>query len=230
MRVHQLVAAGARRVRAVLLHPLPHRHRTRRARRSSLRAAARSAAAAAAARRGGSREPTCRARPATCGRRATSPSGCCPVPSRPRRASSVHRHAAEVAAVDVGNAVVPRQPLVDERVVGRQQIEHAAVLAHDARRRTARSRAGSAWRRLSSKSGNSSSSARRAAGCAATATARRSCSTSASACGSASMRRTCCSSTAGSCSAPCAGQRRAARRPECCSRGRTTAARPARDR
>ena len=53
-----------------------------------------------------------------------------PWPSRPRRASLGHRHAPELAAVDVGDAVVPRQPLVDERVVGRQQVEHAAVLAH----------------------------------------------------------------------------------------------------
>ena len=42
------------------------------------------------------------------------------------------RHAAEAGAGDVGNAVVPREPLVDERVVGGDQIEHAAVLADDA--------------------------------------------------------------------------------------------------
>ena len=55
-----------------------------------------------------------------------------PWPSRPRRASSVDGHAAEPAAVDVGNAVVPRQPFVDEGVVGAQQIQDAAVLAQDA--------------------------------------------------------------------------------------------------
>ena len=44
------------------------------------------------------------------------------------------RHAAEVIAVDVGNAVVPRQPLVDEAVVGGQQIEQTAILLHDAAR------------------------------------------------------------------------------------------------
>ena len=38
----------------------------------------------------------------------------------------------EVAAVDMRNAVVLRQPLVHERVTGRQQIEHAAVVAQDA--------------------------------------------------------------------------------------------------
>ena len=43
-----------------------------------------------------------------------------------------HRHAAEMRAVDVGNAVVPGQPLVDERVVGGQQLEHRPILAHDA--------------------------------------------------------------------------------------------------
>ena len=53
-------------------------------------------------------------------------------PSSPRRASSGDLHAPELAAVDVGDAVMPRQPLVDERVVGIQQIHDAAVFAHDA--------------------------------------------------------------------------------------------------
>ena len=43
------------------------------------------------------------------------------------------RHAAEVRAVHAWNAVVFRQPLVDEGVVGRQQIEEAAIVAEDAR-------------------------------------------------------------------------------------------------
>ena len=42
------------------------------------------------------------------------------------------RHAAELRTVDVGNAVVLRQPLVDERVVGGQQVEDAAILLDDA--------------------------------------------------------------------------------------------------
>ena len=42
------------------------------------------------------------------------------------------RHSPELAPVDVGDAVVPRQPLVDERVVGVQEIHDAAVFAHDA--------------------------------------------------------------------------------------------------
>ena len=42
------------------------------------------------------------------------------------------RHAAEAAAVDVRDSVVPGEPLVDKRVVGIQQIDHAAVLVDDA--------------------------------------------------------------------------------------------------
>ena len=40
--------------------------------------------------------------------------------------------AAEVASVDAGDAVVPGQAFVHERVIGCQQIDDAAVLAHDA--------------------------------------------------------------------------------------------------
>ena len=75
-RVHELVAAGARRVGAMLLHLLAHRQRTRPV-RCSPSAAARSAAAPAAACRAGCRESTCRAAPARCGWAATSRSGCC---------------------------------------------------------------------------------------------------------------------------------------------------------
>ena len=52
--------------------------------------------------------------------------------SPPRALSSSSVDAAEAAAVDVRNAVVLREPLVEERVVGLQQVEHAAVLAQDA--------------------------------------------------------------------------------------------------
>ena len=41
------------------------------------------------------------------------------------------RHALERVAGDVRDVVVNRQPLVHERVVGGQQIEQAAILAHD---------------------------------------------------------------------------------------------------
>ena len=38
------------------------------------------------------------------------------------------RDAAEAAAVDTRNPIMPREPLVDERVVGAEQVEHAAIL------------------------------------------------------------------------------------------------------
>ena len=43
------------------------------------------------------------------------------------------RHAAELRPIDLWNAVVLGEAFVDERVVGRQQIEQAAILADDAR-------------------------------------------------------------------------------------------------
>ena len=52
--------------------------------------------------------------------------------SPPRSLPAPSADAAEVTAVDVRNAVVLRQPFVDERVVGAQQIQHAAILAEDA--------------------------------------------------------------------------------------------------
>ena len=55
-----------------------------------------------------------------------------PLPSSPQRFGSVERHAAELIAAHVRDAVVQREPLVDEGVVRRQQIEDAAVLAEDA--------------------------------------------------------------------------------------------------
>ena len=56
-----------------------------------------------------------------------------PCPSRPRRFVVGQRHAAETGRRrSVRNPVMPRQPLVDERVIGVQQIQHAAVFAHDA--------------------------------------------------------------------------------------------------
>ena len=54
-----------------------------------------------------------------------------PLPSRPRR-SSGDRDALEFVAGDVRDPVVPRQARVDERVVGRQQVEHAAIVADQA--------------------------------------------------------------------------------------------------
>ena len=42
--------------------------------------------------------------------------------------SIVERDAPEAAPVDVRNAVVPRQPFVDERVVSGQQLGYAVIL------------------------------------------------------------------------------------------------------
>ena len=153
-----------------------------------------------------------------------------PCPSSPRRASSCTGDAAEVAAVDVRDPVVLRQPLVDERIVRRQQIEHAAILADDAVEEQFGLALESPARRSSSKSGNSSTNGATLLGCADTATARRSCRRAICARESASMRRTCCSSTAGLAQPPLARGIAAARRPECCSTGRRTAARRARRR
>src|SRR5215211_3193745 len=40
-------------------------------------------------------------------------------------------HALELPTGDVGNAVMVRESLVDERVIGREQLEYGAVGAHD---------------------------------------------------------------------------------------------------
>ena len=55
-----------------------------------------------------------------------------PWPSSPKRLWIGQRHAAEALAHDIGNAVVLGEPLVDKGVIGGQQVEHVAVLAHDA--------------------------------------------------------------------------------------------------
>ena len=145
-------------------------------------------------------------------------------------ASSVSGDAPEVTAVHVRNAVVPRQPLVDEGVVRRQQVADAAVLPQLALEEQLASPRATPARRLSSNSGNSSGSGdaccrfrshshwpakllderlrarigQHAPRPAARARADR--------------------------SASPFGHLAAARRPECCSTGRTTAATPARDR
>ena len=112
----------------------------------------------------------------------------------------VERDAAEAAAVDVRNAVVLRQPLVDERVVGAQQIEHAAILAQDAVEEELRLLPERLPQVVVEVREQPHVRRDRRRGCAGAATARRSWSTSARDASSASIRRTCRSSTAGSCS------------------------------
>ena len=83
-------------------------------------------------RRGARPSPTCPAAPATCDPRPTSSVRMLPWPSRPRRESSGICTRRKLVAGDVRKAVVLGEPLVDERVVGVDQVEHAAILAHDA--------------------------------------------------------------------------------------------------
>ncbi len=44
----------------------------------------------------------------------------------------LYRDAAELAAVNAGHSVMRRQALVDERVIGVQQVHYITILAHDA--------------------------------------------------------------------------------------------------
>ena len=98
-----------------------------------------------------------------------------PWPSRPPRAVIAERHPPEAVPVDVRNPVVPRQPLVDERVVrpsaGPRRCDPRAA----GFRRTARSRAGTPRAGCRRTPETASDPARRPHDCAATATGRRSC-------------------------------------------------------
>ena len=103
-----------------------------------------------------------------------------------------------MAAVDVGDPVVARQPLVDERVVRGQQDRRRSGRRGSDPRTAARSRAGrrrAGCRRIP---GTARHPAPRPADCAGAATARRSCSRARLERGSPSIRRTCRSRTAGS--------------------------------
>ncbi len=229
-RLEDLVARRAHRVRAVHLERLPHRghlhvtrgvggpfhqrrHVRRRVRRRHAQERLQEPLAARDRRRAG------RVRRHR-HQRALAQQAAAHVERRRQR------DPAELRPVDVRDAVVLGQPLVDERVVGRQQVHDAAVLVDDAAEEQLRSRAGTPARRLSSKSGKMSTTGSLAAQAAdVPATGPVKFATSASDRGSASMRRTCASSTAGSFSRP-ARRRRSARRPECCSTGRTPGARP----
>ena len=89
-----------------------------------------------------------------------------PLPSSPWRAGSVERHAPELRADDAVDAVVPREPLVEERVVGRQQLARCGPRAARSRG-TARSPSAKSARSASVNSGNSSLS-----GCTASSSSR----------------------------------------------------------
>ena len=54
------------------------------------------------------------------------------MPPRRSATSGIEPDAPEVAAVNARDAVVAAEPLVDERVVGSEQVEDAAILADEA--------------------------------------------------------------------------------------------------
>src|SRR5207247_5346097 len=54
------------------------------------------------------------------------------LPQQAATRSPIERHTPKMAAIYVRDPVMPRQPLVDERVVGAQEIDNTAVLADDA--------------------------------------------------------------------------------------------------
>ena len=58
------------------------------------------------------------------------------------------RHPPEAFAVDAGDVVVPGEPLVEERIVGVQQVEHAAILADENQPRFSRDHDGPHCRAL----------------------------------------------------------------------------------
>ena len=145
-----------------------------------------------------------------------------PAPRAVRR----QRDAAHVAAAHAVDAVVRREPLVEIRVVRVEQLEHAAPLAQHV---------GEQQLRLAAKCGAQVgvevgilrrevvelAELEPLAGEVLDERCERA---------SASMRATCAASTGGSCELAGGREPRAARRPGCCSRERTTGATRARDR
>ena len=199
-RIHDLVADGARRVRPVLFHPLAQRvrlavvlvflERRHVGRRRQRRRAEQVVQDPFAAhhRRG------------SIGVRGDHEDAALPEQTLPRFVG--HGHAAKLAAVHVRDPVVLRDAFVHERVVGGHQVEHVAVLAHDAAEEQLRLVLQTLPQVVVEIGKLVLVGLERRAGCAGTATGRRNCSTSASARSSASIRRTCCSRTAGSFSRP----------------------------
>ena len=56
-----------------------------------------------------------------------------PCPSSPPRGLPARKSdAPEIAAMHIGNAIVFRQPLIDESVIRRQQVQHAVISTQDA--------------------------------------------------------------------------------------------------
>ena len=128
-RVHHFVAARADRIGAVLFHAFAQRQRFAIAIFFERRNIGR--------RRSGRNSEQIRENPfaALHRRRAIRIRGHSKNAALAEQTATVfgrQRDAAELASVDVRNAVVPRQTFIDEGVVGVQQVHHAAVFAHDA--------------------------------------------------------------------------------------------------
>ena len=103
--------------------------------------------------------------------------------------------------------VVAGQPLVQERVVGPQQVDGAVVLAELAGEGTARSPRCIAWRRFSSNAGKMvGSGATLRILCSSSPAGRRSCAPARPSADRRALRRTCRSRTAGSDSVPPLGE------------------------
>ena len=132
--------------------------------------------------------------------------------------------------VTPGDAVVAREPFVQERVLRVEEVEDAAVLADDRRRRRARSPSASTGGGSPRSRGSVSGRARADSSARVCSHCPPNCSTSACDFGSRSMRATCASRTAGARSCRASRERAAARRPACWPRGSTRAASPARSR
>ncbi len=123
--------------------------------------------------------------------------------SPPRTSSSAERDAAEPAAVDVGNAVVLREALVHERVVRPQQVEHAAIFAHDALEEQLRFLAERLTQIVVEVRETAACPASSMRGCAGTATARRSCSPARASADPPACAAPAAPASAGVCSFPC---------------------------
>ena len=78
-----------------------------------------------------------------------------PLPKQPTApVLRIERHSAEPAAINIRHTIVPGEALIEEGVIGLDQIEDTAVLAKDTFKKPLGFLA-KACRRLSSKSGNS---------------------------------------------------------------------------
>ena len=172
--------------------------------------------------------PTRRAAPARCGRRTRSAAAPRPCPAAPAP-RILERHAPELRTEHRRDAVVPREPLVEERVVGGEQVADVAILEQDARherldlgRHVAPQLVveGREQIRIRHHLSRLSRSSHLSAKFRTRLDAR----------GSFSIRSACGLQRARRASAFPPPRRRAAPRPAPGSRGRTTAARPARDR